>query len=349
MSPADKVRIGILGTGFGSTHAQIYASFPDVEVVGIVGRNEQKTLEVARPLGIMGYTSADSLINNPNVDAIDVCFPTDQHTNSVTAALEHGKDVMCETPVAFNMADAFQMENAARKHGKKLMVALFSRFQSDYKFIHDFVTESHLGKLKSVTANRRTAPVWGDGWDENFIMNLMLHDIDYVYWLLGKPSAVTSRGLQNPGGGWNQVSTSLEYPGAIAMVEGCGIMPASFPFSTGLRIVGVEGALDLDWHWGGTKPFSEIKFYPREGEAQTLHAQDYDPYTAECRYFVDCIHGKADPGLLSIETARESLNIAVAARASLEAGGQRIVIENSQPNITEYKGEFDEIHPGIGT
>jgi UDP-N-acetylglucosamine 3-dehydrogenase len=325
MSP-DKVRIGILETGFGQTHARIYSSFPDVEVVGIVGRNDQKTNEAAHALGITAYTNPDTLIRSSAVDAIDVCFPTDLHARYVNEALECGKDVFCETPVAFSMAEAYQMEKSAKDHGKKLIVGLFSRFQSDYRAVHELISEGQLGKLKMVNATRRTAPIWGSGWDENFILNLMLHDIDYVYWLLGKPSAVTSRGLVNPSGGWNQVSIALEYPGANAVVEGCGIMPASFPFSTGLRVVGTDGAVDLNWYWGGDKPVSEVKLYPHEGSAKTLFVQDYDPYAAECRYFVDCLQGKSDASLLSIETACQSLNIAVAAKVSLEQNGQRITL-----------------------
>ncbi len=320
---ADKIRIGVLGTGFGLTHAQHYASFADVELAGIVGRNEQKTQEAALSLGTMAYTNPDVLIKNNSVDAIDVCFPTDLHPQYVTAALQNGKDVFCETPVAFSLSEAYQMEKTARDHGKKLLVGLFSRFQSDYKYVHDFIASGKLGKIKILQAYRRTAPVWGV-WDENFILNLMLHDIDYVFWVLGKPKAVTSRGLDHPGGGWNQVTISLEYADAGALVEGCGIMPASYPFTTALRIVGVEGALELNWRWAGSKPVSELTFYPREGEGQTLRPQDYDPYAAECRYFVDCLLGKADPELISIDTASQSLNIAIAARASLEQKGQRI-------------------------
>jgi predicted dehydrogenase len=222
------------------------------------------------------------------------------------------------------MADAIQMNKIAKDKGRKLLVALFGRFGSDYKYIHDYV-DAHLGKLKVVYANRRTPPIWGK-WDENFIMNLMLHDIDYVHWLLGKPMAVSSRGLENAEGGWNHVSISLEYQDASAVIEGCGIMPLSFPFSTSLRVVGDEGAIDLNWYWGGTAPVSEVKYFPNEGEPQILSTPGYDPYEAECRYFIDCLQGKADPNLLSIETACASLNIASIAKVSLEQSGRRITV-----------------------
>lgn len=324
MTATDKINIGILGTGFGQTHARIFSSFPDVEVTGIFGRDEQKTQDVAAELGIQGYTDPQALIAHPDVDALVICLPTKLHAQYVLTALDHDKHVFCEIPIAYKLSDANQMARAAAEKGKQLLVALYVRFVSDYKYIQEQIGEGVLGELKAVYANRRTPPIWGNGWDENFILNLMLHDIDYVAWLLGKPVAVTSRGLDNPTRGWNHVSMALEYPDCNVVIEGCGMMPASFPFSTSLRVVGTAGAIDLDWHWGGTAPVSAVRHYPNAGEPQNLSIPGYDPYQAECRYFVDCLQGKADPKLLSIDTALESLEIALHSKASLEQGGKRI-------------------------
>ncbi len=328
MSNTNKIRIGILGTGFGQTHAKLFSTFPDVEVIGIVGRNEQKTQKIAQSLSIQGYTDPELLISNPNVDAVMVCYPTELHARYVIAALKQGKDVFCETPVAFSLEEAHQMSQAATETGQNLMVALFGRFVSPYKQVYEMVASNDFGEIKAVFSNRRTPPIWGGDWDENFIMNLMLHDIDYVYWLLGKPLAVTSRGLGNPGRGWNHVSINLEYETALVSLEGSGIMPASFPFSTSLRVVGSDSAVDLRWSWGGNMPVIEIKNYPQEGPSELLSVADYDPYEAESRYFIDCLQGKTDPELLSIESACASLGIALAAKDSLEQQGKRIVLGN---------------------
>ena len=323
-----KPRIGILGTGFGQTHAKIFSSFSDVEVIGIVGRDDQKTKKIAHALGIQGYADPEKLIKNPTVDAIVVCYPTQLHAKYVLAALNQGKDVFCETPLAFSLEEANQMAQAATENGKQLLVALFGRFVSPYKHIQEMVSSHRLGEIRTVFSNRRTPPIWGADWDENFILNLMLHDIDYVCWLLGKPSAVTSRGLENPGGGWNHVSIMMEYESAMATVEGCGIMPPSFPFSTSLRVVGSEAAIDLKWHWGDDRPVIAMEYYPKEGQPETLSIVDYDPYEAECRYFIDCIQEKTGSKLLSIETARDSLSVALAAKESLEQNGERKVVSS---------------------
>jgi UDP-N-acetylglucosamine 3-dehydrogenase len=316
------LKVAVIGTGFGKEHARIYTTFPDVEVVGIAGRNPEKTMQAAQELGVPGCTDPMQLIERPDVNAIDICTPTPAHAQYVEAALRHGKDVFCETPVAFTLPEAESMARAAAASQRKLLVALFGRFQCDYRHVHELIAAGRLGQIKAVFANRRTAPVWGS-WDENFILNLMLHDIDYVYWLLGKPVSVASLGLAKPGG-WEHVCVSMEYANACATVEGSGIMPPSFPFSTGLRVAGEAGAVDLSWHWAGSAPASEVRFYPQEGQPETLSIPGYDPYEAECRYFIDCVQGKADPGLLSIESACGSLAVAAAAKTSLERQGDRV-------------------------
>ena len=326
MQNINKLHIGILGTGFGQTHARIFSAFEDIEVTGIFGRNEAKTMETARSLGITGYTDSKALLDNEKVDAIIVCLPTHLHAETVTAALKAGKDVLCEIPAAYTLADAQLMRKTALETGRKLLIAHYSRFMSDYRTIFDYAADGRLGKLKSIYASRRTAPVWGGGWDENFVHDLMLHDIDYAVWMLGRPLAVTGRGLELDKGGWEYVNISLEYPESRVVIEGSGIMSGSFPFSTTLRVAGSQGAMDLDWVWGDSGPLSMLKYYPTEGEAQTLAVMGQDPYAAEDRYFVDCLQGRADPAFLSLENVLVSLEVACAARQSLEQGGERVRI-----------------------
>jgi predicted dehydrogenase len=317
------MRLGIIGTSFGKRHAEIFQKLPDVEVVGILGKDEQKTKAVARTLDITGFVDIKELLETPEIDAIDVCSPTNLHINHVTAALEHGKHVFCETPVSYKLEEAEKMARLAASTDRLLMVALYSRFVSEYKYIHDTITAGHLGKPNAIFINRRTPAVWGT-WDDNFILNLMLHDIDYLYWTLGKPLAVTSRALIDANNHWQHVFIMVEHEHSNALIEGCGIMPPSFPFSTSLRVVCESGAIDLDWRWGGTAPISELTLYPSNGEPELLSIPGYDPYEAECRYFIDSILGKSDPELLGIDSAVGSLSVALAARKSLEENGSRV-------------------------
>jgi UDP-N-acetylglucosamine 3-dehydrogenase len=319
------MRIGILGTGFGKQHAKIWASLPDVEVVGIVGRDAQKTQQVAQELGIPGDTDPLMLIARPDVDLIDCCYPSALHAEYACLALQHGKHVFCETPVAYTLADAERMAQAAQAAQKVVLVGLFDRFVGEYKYIAEAVHTGQLGTPQAAVANRRTPPIWGN-LAENIVPNLMIHDLDYLVWLFGMPRAVTAQGVPNPQTGWDLVFITLEYAHQCAVLEGNGLMPLSFPFSTSLRVVGTTGAFDLTWRWVEDHPESEVLYYPQTGKAERMLIPGTDPYVAECAYVLDCLRGKADPALLSITTACDSLRVACAAQTSLAQQGQRIII-----------------------
>jgi UDP-N-acetylglucosamine 3-dehydrogenase len=318
------MHIGLLGTGeMGKTHGHIYKNFPDVTLAGIVGRDRAKVTEVAGSLGTQAYTDPFDLIRRQEIDAIDVCYPSTLHREYVIAALDSGKHVFCETPLAYTIEDAQAMLEAAERNKRILMVALFDRFHSQYRHIGELIKSGQLGKIKTVFANRRSPSYWAS---DDIVVNLMLHDFDYLYWLLGKPKGVVGLGTSTAEGINEHVNVLMEYDGISALVEGSTIMPISFPFSTSLRIVGEKGAVELHWHWGPNGPIHDVMLYPSEGEPEKLIIPDYVPYEAECRYFVDCLKGKADPHLLGIESARDSLKIAVAARESFRQNGRRIEV-----------------------
>lgn len=121
----------------GKMHAKIYKKFPDVTLVGIVGRNVSKTMVEANSLETKAYTNPYDLINNDEVEVIDVCYPTAIHAEYVISALNRGKHVLCETPLAYKIEEAEEMLNAAKLNNRLLLVALYDRFQNITNFIDD--------------------------------------------------------------------------------------------------------------------------------------------------------------------------------------------------------------------
>src|SRR5260370_9917743 len=120
------VRIGIVGAGaMGAAHAAAYSSMPDVEVVGIFARGQDRARSVASICKAKPFASADALTEE--VDAIDVCLPTALHREFVIRALDRGKHVFCETPLALDLHDAVRMRDAARPAGRLLQVGLLIR------------------------------------------------------------------------------------------------------------------------------------------------------------------------------------------------------------------------------
>ena len=132
------MRIASLGTGFGKMHAAIFKSIPGVEVAGIFGRDPQKTQQIARELGIQAFTHFNLLLQDPGLDAVDICLPTPLHAQYACLALQHGKHVFCETPAAYTKTDLEQMEQACLAANKQLLVALYARFNSEIRAIYDY-------------------------------------------------------------------------------------------------------------------------------------------------------------------------------------------------------------------
>ena len=102
-----EVRIAVLGSGsMGSAHADSYARAKNVKVIGVFSRNQERAEAVARIRAAKPINDAFALLDDPAIDAIDVCVPSINHREFVLAALQRGKHVFCETPLALQLRDA---------------------------------------------------------------------------------------------------------------------------------------------------------------------------------------------------------------------------------------------------
>src|SRR5579872_4436459 len=155
------MRIGILGAGdMGRTHARMYAAMPDVEIAGIVGRSVAKVEQVAGELGVPALVDPWVILDDESIDAVDVTYPSALHRHWTVAALERGKHVFCETPMALTLEDADAMIAAACASGTILMPAQIQRFGIEYAFIHDEVASGKLGRPLAAYAGTRS-PAYG--------------------------------------------------------------------------------------------------------------------------------------------------------------------------------------------
>jgi UDP-N-acetylglucosamine 3-dehydrogenase len=113
-----EVRIGILGSGWmGSVHATCYQQIEGVKIVGIFSRNKERAATIAGQCGAKAVSDASALLEDPTIDALDVCVPSAIHQQIVSAALQHGKHVFSETPFALCLEAAEAMSEAAKRSG----------------------------------------------------------------------------------------------------------------------------------------------------------------------------------------------------------------------------------------
>ena len=319
-----KIRIGILGSGsMGSEHAGCYGSIASVEVAGVFSRDRERASVAARICGAKPTTDAMALIDDPAIDAIDICVPSADHSQFVVAALKAGKHVFCETPFALANDDARAMIDAAREAKRILMVGLLMRSIAQYQHIHRAAASGEHGQLLSVTTYRLGSylrpgapdhkPHYSDPSTE-----LMTFDFDFIQWLMGLPVRIGATGVDTERGTPGEISAVLDYEGAqSATVLASGIMPKSFPFSAGFRVVFEHGAFELKNVFEAGPPKSEFLFYPDDGAPRLVEVVGANPYETELRLFVDAIRGAADPDLLDAQHAMKALSMSIATQRSL--------------------------------
>ena len=132
MAPQDPLRVGIIGCGAGIFHLEGYTEEPRAEVVALAGLDTDRCQQLAKRFDVPHtYGDYSELLVHPNIDAVSVVVPNHLHLPVTLAALEAGKHVLVEKPLARTVAEGEQMVEAAREVGKVLAIAFNRRSRHD--------------------------------------------------------------------------------------------------------------------------------------------------------------------------------------------------------------------------
>jgi len=295
----------------GKTHAAAYATLKDVELVDVPARDAARV---------------QAAIESRDIDAVDICLPSPVHARFAIPALQHGKHVFCETPMALALDEALAMRDAARAAGRLLQVGLLCRSIATYRHIKEVADAGTHGRLLSLATWRLGSylrpdapdhkPHYGDPTTE-----LMTFDFDFANWIMGKPVRLSAAGRDD-------VTALLDYgDGRHATILASGVMPPGTPFTVGFRALFEDACFNLLQVFRGGGP-PEITFTIAEGKAapQPVGLQGANPFEVELRRFADCIAGKADPALLDAEHALSALRLSLATQQALSRGSTSVAL-----------------------
>jgi predicted dehydrogenase len=161
-------RVGIIGVGqIGQRHLDTYRTIPGANVVAICGRRESQVQEVAGRYGISrAYTDYRQLLDQQDIEAVDVCLHNQLHRPVTIAALQAGKHVYCEKPMAGTYADAAAMLETAKQTGRMLAIQLMSLFYEKNRAARLIIDQGWLGHIyhASSTGFRRRGRPFVDGY-----------------------------------------------------------------------------------------------------------------------------------------------------------------------------------------
>jgi UDP-N-acetylglucosamine 3-dehydrogenase len=302
------MRVGILGTGFGAFHAKMYKGHPDVQDITIFGRNKEKLDSISKDLSITATNSINDIIGNKEIDLVDVCLPSSMHRQYVIDALKAGQNVFVETPVCLIVEDAYAMLEAEKKYGKTVYVNQFIKNEYPYEYLYETVRSSVLGKLKALHIRRKTPPLWGDLSLSKIVRNLMIHEFDFVTWLLGSPHKVTSSGV-NGHEGQSHVDALLSFENCFVEVQGSSMMPMGHPFTVGYEAVFEKGTIEYFEHGYECSCERSLVVFAN-GEKKELEIMSKDCYEESVKHVIECCI-KNTPNRLSLKAAVTSLEAAL--------------------------------------
>ncbi|HAY79700.1 MAG TPA: gfo/Idh/MocA family oxidoreductase, partial [Planctomycetaceae bacterium] len=209
------VRVGIAGVGFmGWIHYLAYQHATGAKLTAFCSRSEKKRAGDWRDIqgnfgppgeqidvsDLTAHASYEALLQDPDIDLVDICLPPDQHADATIAALQAGKHVLVEKPMALTTDQCEQMVNVAQEAGKQVFVAHVLPFFPEYAHARSVIADGQYGQLIGGNFKRVISdPLWlEDFYDPQRVggplVDLHVHDAHLIRMLFGMPSAVTSTG-----------------------------------------------------------------------------------------------------------------------------------------------------------
>ena len=330
------VNVGVIGMGMmGSTHLDAYSKHKSATIVAVSDRDEDLlhgrrsasgNIEGQAQGGVdlsaaKKYAEGMDLIRDPNVELVDICLWTPLHLEYALAALKAGKHLLIEKPLARTHAEAVKLAAAAEKAPGLSMCAMCMRFWPGWDWLKAAVDSGRYGPVRCAqfrrVADHPGGPFYSDG-DQcgGAILDLHVHDTDFVQYLFGTPKAVYSRGYSRITSATDHVVTQYEYDDVpIVVAEGGWDMAKGFGFTMRYAVNFDKATAVFDL--AAPHPLTLIE--PDKG-AMPVALDEGMGYGREIDYFLNCIATGTRPSTVTLTSAAESVRIVEAELESVRTG-----------------------------
>lgn len=307
MTEIRRLRVGVIGCGVGMLHLEGFAEEPRVQVVAIAGLDEKRCRELAGTFGVARvYRDYQDLLADPDVEAVTVAVPNILHYPVAIAALEAGKHVMVEKPLARSASEGEKIIAAAQRAGLVLGVVFNRRGRQDVQILKREIEKGNLGNIYHARAfwmRRSGIPGLGTWFTSKEmagggpLIDLGVHVLDMALWVLGNPpprrvSAATYAELGPQGRGQWQGGRFKQAVGEPYEVE---------DFATAFIRFEGQLTLQIDTAWAAYTGHGDefgLSVLGDNGGAE-IHAKDY-AQTGTMRLFgeIDGVPTVTEPQLL---------------------------------------------------
>jgi UDP-N-acetylglucosamine 3-dehydrogenase len=326
----DRLRIGVIGLGwFGEIHCDAIVGVANLELAALCTRTPERLAAMASKFKV-GKTTRDygEMLADPEIDAVSIVTMWDQHTEPTIAALEAGKHVFLEKPMASTVEDCRKIIAAAQRSRGILQVGHICRFNPRYRMAKQAIEAGRIGKIVAMSSRRNIPAAWTPEILNKIgpIVGDAIHDTDLMLWFSGDrivsayAQTVDVRGLKYPDIG----QTMYRFAGgATATLETVWCMPEKTPFDIDERmsIIGTEGFV----HVQDTSPNLGIVTREKFQSPDTTYWPEFGGVRVgalreEFSYFAGCALTGATPEIGRPEDAAAALEATLAAEESARTG-----------------------------
>jgi predicted dehydrogenase len=312
------LKVGIIGSGSIARNAHVpgYRAQKDAEITAVCdvipGRAEAFAKEFQIP---RAYDSYLEMLASEPLDVVSVCTPNFAHHDTAIAALNTGLHVLCEKPIAMNLAEAREMVAAAHRHKRVLQIGLHWRFTSEAQLLKRMIDAGELGQIyygEATCLRRRGIPSWGVFTQKELqgggaLIDIGVHTLDHTMWLMGNPRPVSVVGATYAAFGKRDDVFNIwgKWDTAKFNVDDLGI--GFVRFENGATLV-----LRASWMANIEKEFAETRVLGTEGGAymrplkifremqQSLvditpaFLPEVKPHIEEITHFLACARGETE-------------------------------------------------------
>lgn len=323
MTKPEQIRVAAIGAGsLGRHHARNYAELAAerrVELVGVCDLDLDTASRLAGEHGSTAFTDWRELLGK--VDAVSIATPTETHCEIACAFLDAGVHVLVEKPIALTLDEADKMIDAASRSGANLMVGQLERYNPAMVALKPHVTRPLYFEI------HRVSPFPNRSLDVDVVLDVMIHDLDAVQWLVGeneKVAEVRAVGIPVISDKVDAANARIEFEnGTVANITASRIGTEKIRktrfYQTNAYVV-----LDYATKFASLTSLNPDAAHPLAGiSINRLEINDIEPLRAEITAFLDSIEKKTTPPVTGAD-GRRALKLATAVLERIAAHRERL-------------------------
>lgn len=300
-----KLGVAVIGTGqWGKNHARVYKELSSTELVAVCDVNVERAKAMAAQYGVKAYSDSTQMLKDREIEAVNVCTWSTILAKEAKKALNAGKHVLVEKPMATTPQQAQKLVKAAQENGLHLTVGFLMRFIPGLQLIRQSVEDKKIGDLVCVTAKRVSQ--WPERiGDVGVVKDTAIHDIDVMRFISNQDpvSVYAKMGSMRIKKFEDYAQIMLTYKnGESAFIESNWLTPYKTRM---LTATGSEGIMRLDY-------ITQDLWIEQKTETVQPRLPFQEPLKAELQHFVDCIVEKKK-SIVTGEDGVKALEIATAA------------------------------------